>query len=188
MDRESRRKIFIDPSFQLNFIGKFCLVVMASSVLIASSVFLLTRESTTVMIENTKVLVKPTSDFILPSLLMTVLIVAVFSALTVFVIALFVSHKIAGPLYRLRREIDLMQKGDLDRNFNIRNKDQIQALAKSLSSMNDIFRSKHTELRETYQALVTYLEKKDFRISAQDKEELQKILNEMNKTMGYFKV
>lgn len=188
MGRENRKQFLIDPSFQIQFILKFCIVVITSSLLIGGSIFLLTQNSTTVAIEDTKVLAKSTSDFILPSLAITISVVSVFSALVVYLLTLFVSHKIAGPIYRLRREIELIEKGDTTRRFNIRSKDQLQPLANSLSAMAKTFRSKNKEMQESFQELVFFLEKREFSISPDDKSELQKLLEKANTTLNYFKV
>ncbi len=188
MDRKKRTQYLIDPSFQIQFILKFCVIVIVTSLMIGGSVFLLTRNSTTVAIENTKVLVKPTSDFILPSISLTVFIVSIFSACGVIILTLFVTHKIVGPVFRLRKEINLMKEGNLVRNFSIRNRDQLKDLAQGLSSMASIFRTKHRECKDAYHALARYLEKKDFCVSTKDKGELLKKLEEINNTLSYFKV
>lgn len=188
MGQKHRKQYLIEPSFQIKFIMKFCVVVIIGSLLTGGSVFFLTRNSTTVAIENTKVLAKPTSDFILPSLLITILIVSVFTAFGVLVLTLLASHKIAGPIFRLRREIDLMQKGDIVQNFNIRNKDQLQILAKSLSSMANTFCAKHNALQDAYNALVGYLEERNFCVSSDDKDKLNEKLDDINNAFSYFKV
>ena len=188
MARQMRRQLFIDPSFQKNFIFKFCIIVILSSLLVAGIVLFLTQNSTTVAIEKTKVLVKPTSDFILPSLSVTLLIVTVFSALVVLLLTLIMSHKIAGPIFRLKREIDVMQSGDLSRNFNLRADDQLQPLSRSLSFLTNTFRAKHKELQEDCRGLMQFLEKRDFNISVKDKEELNTKLDVINSKLNYFKV
>ena len=188
MGQKHRRQYLIEPSFQIKFIVKFCVVVIIGSLLIGGSVFFLTRNSTTVAIENTKVLVKPTSDFILPSLLIAILIVSAFTAFGVLILSLHTSHKIAGPIFRLRKEIYLMQKGDMTQDFSIRDKDQLQILAYSLSCMTSTFCAKHKALKDAYQDLVCYLKERDFCVSSNDKDELSKKLDDMNNAFSYFKV
>ena len=183
-----RRQYVVDRSFQANFILKFCLLVIMSSLLIGGTIFFLTQNSTTVAIENTQVVVKPTSDFILPILSVTVVIVSVFLALVVSVLTLFISHRIAGPVFRLRQEVDLLKEGDLVREFTIRSQDEVQALAKSLTIMSNTLRNKHIELKNRHSALEHYLEKKDFCVSSGDREQFCKMLKELDATLNYFKV
>jgi len=186
--QSKRKQHFIDKSFQSKFILKFCAIVIISSLLIGGLMFLLSQDSTTVAIENTQVVVKRTADFILPIMVGTLLIVTLFSAATMIVITLLTSHKIAGPLYRLKQEIDTLKDADLTRNFNIRAKDQLQALAKSLNDMSDSLRSKHRDLKNKCSVLITYLKNKDFRIQPEQKEEFSKMLQEIEEVLNYFKV
>ena len=183
-----RKQFFIDPSFQAKFILKFCLIVIVSSVLIGGAIFLFTRGSTTVAIENTKVFVKPTSDFIRPILILVLALVTFLGALAVLILTLFVSHRIAGPVYRLRREIDALREGDLVRNFKIREHDQLQALSDSLNLMASTLRSKQIELKNSVNALTGYLTEKNYNLSAADKEKITNLISEIEKAFGYFKL
>jgi nitrogen fixation/metabolism regulation signal transduction histidine kinase len=107
---------------------------------------MLSANSTTVAIENTQVTVKKTSDFIFPIIIQTIVIVTIFSAIATSILTLFISHKIAGPLFRLRREIEKLGAGNLNVNFSIREGDQLKNLATSLGQMACSLRSKIEEL------------------------------------------
>ena len=189
MERAHKRKqYFIDKNFQARFILKFCLVVIASSLLLGLSTFLLSRNSTTVAIENTKVMVKRTSDFILPTLVLTTLIVTVISAIVVVVLVLFISHKIAGPLYRLKREIKSLKDGDLKRTFAIRAKDQFKELASGLDEMSASLRQKHVELHDKWEALKQSLQQMNLPVSSADKTKLDEMAKEISQILSYFKI
>lgn len=183
-----RRNRFIDPSFQLKFIIKFCMVVIISSFAIATAMFFLVRGSTTVAIENTRVLVKPTSDFILPQMTLVLLAAAVFSSLVVFFITMYVSHKIAGPVFRIQKEIDLVRQGDLTRHFNIRDSDQLQDLARSLNAMTHTLREKHLKIGGQCRSVSNFLEEKNLSGSQEDREKLLKMIKEFYEMLSYFKV
>ena len=183
-----RRNYFIDPAFQANFILKFCLIVVVSSLVIGTAMFFLSQNSTTVAIENTRVVAKPTADFILPEMAVLLLIVAVFSSLVVLILTLFVSHKISGPIYRIRKEIELLQNGDLTRKFNIRNSDQLQDLAGSLNEMTQILRKKHLAIGGQCRSLTNFVEEKNLGASKEDRERLRQMLKELYETLTFFKV
>ncbi len=142
-----RKNYFIDKKFQTKFILKFCVIVILAAIAIGISLFLLSINSTTVAIENTKVTVKTTADFILPFMLQTIIVVTIFSAISVIFLTLFVSHKIAGPLYRLKREIDKLGDANFAANFQIRATDQLKDLSRSLTSMSNSLRNKMTAIR-----------------------------------------
>ncbi|MFP4472384.1 MAG: hypothetical protein ACLFPX_00745 [Candidatus Omnitrophota bacterium] len=183
-----RRNYFIDPVFQTSFIMRFCAVVIVSACLIGGIMFFVLQGSTTVTIADTKVVAKPTVEVILPHLLATLLVVAVFASLAVIAMTLFVSHKIAGPIFRISREVDYVEKGDLTRDFHIRDRDQLQELAHRLAGMTRTLRQKHLEIGGQCRALTNFLEEKDFTASPEDRQRLHKMLKDLYDILNYFKV
>lgn len=183
-----RRNYFIEPAFQLNFILKFCSIVIVSSVIIGIAMFIVSQNSTTVAIENTKVIVKPTADFILFEMIAVLLIVAAFSSVVVLALTLVVSSKISGPIYRIQEEILLLQQGDLTRGFNIRDSDQLQQLAASLNSMTQTLKEKVLKMGGQCRSLSNFIEEKNLSGSLEDHEKLLKITKELYETLTYFKV
>lgn len=177
---KKRRNYFIDRKFQSKFIIKFCSVVILGSFLITALVLFFSRNSTTTAIENTRVIVKRTADFILPLLIGVVLIVSVFSSIVVIILTLFTSHKIAGPLYRLTREIGAFSEGDFNRDFKIRNSDQLKELSQSLEKMRDLLRDRKLRIKENLNNLKDKLTKLNF----EDKEEVLKYLEELEREVG----
>lgn len=183
-----RRNFFIDKNFQTKFILKFSMVVILASMVIGGLVYYLFRDSTTVVIQNTRVLVKPTSDFILPTLVDILLLVTVFSALVVSLLSMVASHRISGPLYRLKKEVDLVESGIMGRSFNLRAKDQLQELAKSLSSMSSVLKQKHLDIQQRYIKLKKFMETNQEKLNDMQKQELNKILTEMEEVLNFFKL
>ena len=147
MEKWRRRNYFIDKNFQTKFIIKFCIIVIISSLAVGVSIFYLSQNFTTVAIENAHVIVKKTSDFMLPIVAETLALVTLFSAIAVIILTLFTSHKIAGPLYRLKKEIELFKGGQIEANFRTRNTDQLQDLAEALADMSRVLSAKHRELK-----------------------------------------
>lgn len=145
--QNQRKNYFIDKNFQTKFILKFCLIVILASIAIGVSLFILSANSTTVAIANTKITVKTTADFILPFIIQTILLVTLFSAISVILLTLFISHRIAGPLFRLKREIDKLTDGDLAVNFQIRSTDQLKNLSVSLTSMSHFLKNNLAEIK-----------------------------------------
>lgn len=189
MKREyKRKKYFIDKPFQTKFIFKFCIIVIVSSLMIGGLILFLSQRSTTVAIENTKVVVKNTADFILPVVLVTIVVVSFFSSLVVLVVALLISHKISGPLFRIKREIGHVEDGDLTPDFQIRAKDQLKEIAKSLGDMCSALRQKHTGLKEKISELKDYIKEKGFSASQDEKARLTEMAVEIENILKRFKV
>ncbi len=135
MAERKRRIYFIDRKFQVQFIMKFCLLVIIGSLITVGLLYITGSRTTTVSFENTEAVVKSTADFITPILVQTVIIVMVITGLFTIMLTLFISHKIAGPLYRLEKEFKTIADGDISTDFKLRGDDQLQNIAGSLNNM-----------------------------------------------------
>lgn len=182
MEKFKRRNYFIDKSFQTKFIIKFCVIAIISSLVIGASIFYLSMKFTTVAIENAHVIVKSTSDFILPAIIETIALVTLFSALSVIILTLFTSHKIAGPLYRLKKDVELFKGGSLNIDFRTRHTDQLKDLAGSLSEMSKVLSEKHAGLKTKLAELKELLQK-----PGEDKTAVMRKLAELESVVNYFK-
>jgi methyl-accepting chemotaxis protein len=189
MSPKIRRSHFlIDKDFQVSFVLKFCAVVILASFIIGGGIFYLTLNSTTVSIENTKVIVKSTADFIFPSLVLMVAVVAFFSSLVLSIMALIISHRIVGPLYRLRKEIEMLKEGDFTKQFQVRNRDHLKDLAKSLGEMSGTLRKRHFELKRRSDQLKLFLKERNYNVPFEDKERFSLMLEGIDQILNFFKV
>jgi len=173
-----RRQYLINPDFQVKFIAKFCLIVIVATAILSSIVLWLADNSTTVTIENTKVSVKNTVDFIYPVLFQSFVVAIIFSAISVGILTLLMTHRVAGPLFRLKRELIRVQEGDLSSDFKIRGKDQLGDFAEELRKSFSFVRAELVSAREGID-----------RASAEtDPAEKQAILDQVRSRIGGLKV
>jgi len=127
--KSQRRNYYIDKDFQTKFILKFCSLIAFGSLLTVALIYWLAGHSTTVGIANGRVAVHSTAEYLLPLLLQTVFVVLVLVSLATIVMTLFVSHKIAGPLYRLKAMLGVLGTGDFSSSMRLREDDQLQQVA-----------------------------------------------------------
>jgi signal transduction histidine kinase len=66
---------------------------------------------------------------------MIVFVATLFSSLIIFAVGLMISHKIAGPLYRLRFDLDNMAEQGTLSKVNFRDKDYFIELEKSFNNL-----------------------------------------------------
>lgn len=132
--KNRRKNYFIERSFQTWFIIKFCFLVMASGLLTIGILYYGSLQSTTVAIINLNVVGKTTADFILPVLVQTVAVVMVLISIATIMVTMFVSHKIAGPLYRFKKAMQEVGEGNLS-EINLRQMDQLKDLAQEFNRM-----------------------------------------------------
>jgi methyl-accepting chemotaxis protein len=133
-DTNRRRNYFIEKSFQTKFILKFCTLVVLGGLATIGILYYMGMRSTTVAIVNSSVVVKSTADFLLPILIQTAVIVMVMVGIATILVTLFVSHKIAGPMFRLKKAMHAVGEGDLS-EIKLRELDQLQDIAQSFNSM-----------------------------------------------------
>jgi len=130
-----RKNYFIEKSFQARFILKFCMLVVLGGVLTIGILFLLGKRSTTVAVVDSRVVVKTTADFLLPLLIQTAAVVMILVGTATIFVTLFVSHKIAGPLYRLKKAMQELAEGNLSAQMKLRKLDQLQDIADAFNEM-----------------------------------------------------
>ncbi len=150
--RDLRRVYFIERKFQAGFILKFCVLVIIGSLLTGVLVYFLSQRSTTVVFEHSRALVKSTADFLLPLLIQTIIVVSAIVAASTIILTLFISHKIFGPLYHLKKALSTIEAGDLTDEFSLRKDDQLQDVAVSMSAMVKALRDKVNNLKHDWQA------------------------------------
>lgn len=186
-----RRIYFIDKKFQTKFILKFCALVAIGGLLTIGIIYFLAMQSTTVSILNSRVAVRTTADFILPILAQTVVIVVVIIGMAAIMITLFFSHKIAGPLYRFKKVMEALEKGDFSSGFKIRRLDQLQDLADAFNRMITKITEELVALKSNFSSLKEKLNSISENEVAEHKRaylnELKKISEELNRIINYFK-
>lgn len=145
---EKRRIYFIEKGFQFWFIVRFCLLVIAGALITLSLFYFFASKTTTVSFENTKAVVKSTADFVFPVLIQTLIITTIIVALFTIMLTLYISHKIGGPVYRFKKELELIANGDFSSDCRIRKGDQFQGLAQLLNSAKKNLREEFLQLKQ----------------------------------------
>lgn len=72
-------------------------------------------------------------------------------------ISIFVTHKIAGPLYRLKKSLSLITQGNLDVKITLRKGDDLKDLAEHVNMLVDELRMVVTALKTDYDLLSNYI-------------------------------
>ncbi|MBL7070778.1 MAG: methyl-accepting chemotaxis protein [Candidatus Omnitrophica bacterium] len=140
--KNRRRKYFIKKEFQTKFIIYFVVPIILTALISAFIVYRFSSQGTTTVFENSRLMIKPTSEYIVPGLILSGLLSAILVGIATMFVMFFQSHKIAGPLYKMESSIERMGCGDLSFNVRLRKGDAVQRLAdvfnvtaKNLNSM-----------------------------------------------------
>ncbi len=149
-----RRTYFIKKSFQLRFILKFCLVVLMGAMISTGLLFFLSSGTLTSSFQHSRLVIKSTSQAILPVVLYTNLITLGLITLASIVVTLLVSHKLAGPIFRFEKDLQEIESGNLTKRIILRKDDQFIDLAESMNKMTDSLHSKVTDIRTRVAQLI----------------------------------
>ena len=156
--QNKRKNYYIKKEFQRAFIIKFCVLVILGAAVSGAIIYLASSGTATTAFENSRIRIKSTADFILPAVLLTTAVVAVLVCLATIIVTLYASHKIAGPLYRIEKDLGKVLEGDLRVKFNLRKNDQLQALANMIELLIAGLRHDVLEIQGIKNELKTILE------------------------------
>lgn len=97
--------------------------------------FLFSRHSLTSSFNQSRLVIEQTSFAILPAAIYTNLITLGLITLATIIVTLFVSHKLAGPMFRFEADLKIIGEGDLTKVIRLRKKDQLKDIAETLNRM-----------------------------------------------------
>ena len=154
-DKQSHRRIhyFVKREFQSGFIFKFCLLVLIGTLLSTSLLLLFSQDTLTSSFHQSRLQIENTSLAILPAVIYTNLITLGLICLATIITTLFISHRLAGPLFRFEKELKEIGNGDLTTVITLRKRDQIKILADDLNQMSGNLHEKVSGIRNKILAL-----------------------------------
>lgn len=152
---ERRRHYYINKRFQRDFILKFCALALVGSIISGYIIYMMSRATVTTTFENSRLTIKSTADYILPAVFLATAIVIVLVGIATVFITLFTSHKIAGPLYRIEKDIDEVTSGNLKVLFHLRSGDEIKPIVARLNAMVESLRHRVADIKAIVNELDT---------------------------------
>ena len=179
-DMYKRRNYFIDKKFQTKFILKFCLLVIATGAFIMMVLYAFAGKATTVSFVNSRVVAQGAADFLVPLLLQTFVVSTIIVGMATIIIALFASHRIAGPLYRFKKILGSLGEGDFLISCKIRLKDSPQDVALAFSEMI-------AKVRKNLNLIDGDLKNLKEKLEGEDLKEIKKSVSEVDKALHHFK-
>lgn len=164
--QDRRKNYFIKKEFQTKFILKFCMLVILTALISAFVIYYFSSRSVTTIFENSRLTIKPSTEFIMPGLILSSLISVILVGIATVVVVLFVSHSIAGPLYKLENSLERLANGDVSFNIQFRRKDEMKRLAQvfnvasqNLNSLISNAKAESVQLDSVIKELKTVVEK-----------------------------
>ena len=149
-----RRRLFIKKEFQFRFMLYFCLLILIGGIMSTGLILFFSKGNLTSLFSNSPLVATDTAFFILPAVLYTNLVTIVITSLSIIAVTLFVSRKIAGPLFRLEKDITVIAEGDLTHTVRLRKGDQLRELSAAINRMTARLNEKITHVQAGLEQIV----------------------------------
>ena len=173
-----RRQYFIRKDYQFKFILKFCLIVLAGSIISTAFLFFFAQGTLTSSFEHSRLVIRNTATAIMPAVILTNVITLIVITFATIVVVLFISHKIAGPMFRFEKDLKDIGQGDLTKKVRLRKKDQFTNLSDSLNIMTATLHEKVVSTQAEVEQLIELASKE------KAPQELVKGLNNLHKRLN----
>jgi methyl-accepting chemotaxis protein len=145
--RWRRRNFFINKNFQTRFILKFLGIVAVASAASGWLMYSLVNKDVEDVFYSSHIHISTTGQLLLPAMLKVNAGVLAFTLLAVALLTLFITHKVAGPVYRLGKAAEKISGGDFTGNFRLRENDELKGLANTFEEMNNGLKERLSSLR-----------------------------------------
>ncbi len=178
---QRRKRYFIDPEFQKRYISMMILTLIVFAnimILLVLSVYI---DEVTIAKLQAALSVDAPYKLLLPILVIAELI----GLFIVGAMSLIMSHRMAGPIYRLKMDLKEIEKGDLSRIIKFREKDEFQDVAVCVNGMLESVRVKFNAL-STLRETVKKMESRQQNIAL--KEELVYIGSKLDAVLSSLKL
>lgn len=182
-----RRNIFIKKDFQGKLILGYFLFVTGGCLLFIFLLGLFSADTMSISYSNHDLQFGQTPILLLKKTLAANGVFIVIGGAFLVVAAMLITHRIAGPLFRLEKALDNMLKGRLDDTIYLRTNDEGKDIAKKINDFNANLSLVVKELRGNTEAITSLLEQarsKTKDITPEQQEELQSLywsIDEKNK-------
>ncbi len=170
-----RKNHFIKKGFQLNFSVRFLVLIIVEAVLLAGLFWYVSQNTLTTGYQGAQLRIEDTSSFFFPSVAYAGLIIVGVVCCIGLVGLIFISHKIAGPLYRFEESLKAIGAGDLTHTFTLRKKDQLGELAETLNGFTSSVETRVLDIKKNLHEITRILAEVQLYLSSDDTVEISKI-------------
>lgn len=143
----------IRKDFRLWFQIKYCLVMIAGLAATSLCIYLYFKQGLGENYSESLITLTRVEQALPAALLVTFSLQSLLVLLFSIAINLFVSHKIAGPIFRFEHSLRCISDGDLQHVTRIRDNDQLKSMASALNRLIASLRSTYTSLHGVEQEL-----------------------------------
>jgi len=180
-----RKRYFIKPGFQSRLTAIFILIVIIVANIVGALVYGFSIEKLENKLVVESKLPIDTSQ-LGQALLPGVIVAELVSILVVCIICIFVTHTIAGPVYRMERVARSIGTGDLTNFIKLRPKDELKDLADAMNEMTMGLRSRVVSIKDAVAEMRAMADTMKSAGKTEKVDELMQIVERLEKTCAEF--
>ncbi|MFH1076307.1 MAG: methyl-accepting chemotaxis protein [Pseudomonadota bacterium] len=174
----------INTKMQLAMLVKIWLIIFMALLLFAVAFYFYSNQDIGPLFSSAHIKIKNFLEYLFP----VVIIGFGISFLVGVVFALFFPHSIAGPLYRIERELAEISQGDLRRRLRLRNHDECKDLVKSINEMSEELSEKVQEISLTLEKVERLLDSPDTEITSEALKKLRACVSDVRHAVKQFEI
>lgn len=175
--KNARKHILIQPDFQLRFAFLVTLTVIVVSSIFPVFFFSAFEVANSVPAAANNPAVQQAVMAAKKDFLYLTIGVQFIVLIGIFILSIFHSHRIVGPLYKLRISMVALRQGLLDRHITFRQHDNFPELAAEFNAMSDAVLARRRKDFEAIQSVLPKLDRIHNNLQGEEKASLQEALN-----------
>lgn len=153
-----RRNYFIKKDLQGKFIFSFFIFVLAGGFLLMAIFSLLSANTLTIVYHNESLHLGKTPLILFKDIIGAHWIFVLTGGVLVVVASMFLTHRVAGPIYRFEKSMEEMNRRNFDFEVRLRKKDEGKELARMFNELNTMLSSQLGEMKELAEGINFQLE------------------------------
>lgn len=175
--RNKRKNYFIKKGFQTKLTVIILLITVIVANLVGGLIYgILTGHEATLILS--RLFEVRSGDLLLPVIILSEFL----AVLIVAVIGVYVSHTMAGPVYRFERVLDSMSEGDFDCSFQLRTHDEFHEIEDGLNRLIGTINEKMKDAKREAARLVDDLKRQA------PPAEIEATATRLSSTLDYFRI
>jgi len=185
-----RKNYFIEKKFQSKFILQFCILAVLGLAVSAAALFiyLQSKGTVTTAFVNSRLSIITTADYILPIVIAVSIVTMILISIATAITVMYLSHRIAGPLFNISRSLKTIGEGDLSLKIKLRSTDEIKRMAEAINAATEGIRTKFLDVKIKAQDLSAEVESLAKQGEKGGVSNLLKKKEELNNAIDKFKV
>ncbi len=176
--QKTRRIVLIDTRYQLRMAGAFLLLQLVLTGLFSFGLYLFMDSELKAGLASAHAAYRSLEQMLLPIVAVLAGFSLLLSALLIISFVVILSHRIAGPIYRFRAQLEELGRRRIPPHAGIRPGDQLGEVSETLGRALEILAADFEALRAAADAMEKARQSQDPEALARSGSDLQRILSE----------